>query len=233
MVEVDSTFYRPPSLKMVAAWEAKTPADFRFSLKAPQVITHERILVNCQEETEAFVAAVRLLGPKLLCVTLQFGYVNQDVMPSQSAFLERLDPFLAKWPKDVALAVEVRNKWWMNDTLGACLRRHGVVWVLPEQAWMPHPLEVVARLDAVTGPFAYVRLLGDRQAVDDLTPTLDHVVIDRTEEMRKTAQAITRLARRVPVVTFVNNHYAGYGIATARQLRALVDEAMVGDVPPW
>jgi hypothetical protein len=44
---------------------------------------------------------------------------------------------------------------------------------------LPSPLSVVQRPDAVTGPFAYVRLLGDREAVDALTPTLDHVVIDR------------------------------------------------------
>src|SRR6478672_10334025 len=60
-----------------------------------------------------------------------------------------------------------------------CLRRYKAVWALPDQAWMPSPLSVVQRLDAVTGPFAYVRLLGDREAVDALTKTLDHVVIDR------------------------------------------------------
>jgi hypothetical protein len=42
------------------------------------------------------------------------------------------------------------------------LRRHRAVWALPDQAWMPSPLSVVQRLDAVTGPFAHVRLLGDR-----------------------------------------------------------------------
>jgi hypothetical protein len=38
--------------------------------------------------------------------------------------------------------------------------------VLAEQAWMLAPVDVVHRLDAVTRPFAYVRLLGDRAAVD-------------------------------------------------------------------
>src|SRR5262249_4523100 len=38
------------------------------------------------------------------------------------------------------------------------------VWVLPDQVWMPTPLSVVERLDVVTGPFAYLRLLGDREA---------------------------------------------------------------------
>jgi hypothetical protein len=94
---------------------------------------------------------------------------------------------------------------------------------LPDQVWMPSPLSVVQRLDAVTGPFAYVRLLGDREAVDALTPTLDHIVIDRGGQVASDAQAIKLLSRRVPVVAFVNNHFAGYAPETVRQVVALTD----------
>jgi uncharacterized protein YecE (DUF72 family) len=134
------------------------------------------------------------------------------------AFLDRLDPFLAAWPPDVPLAVEVRNKAWKTAALGDCLRRHNAVWVLPDQAWMPGPLSVVERLDVVTGPFAYLRLLGDRAPVDALTPTLDHIVIDRGEQVAEDARAIRILSQRVPVVAFINNHFAGYAPETARQL---------------
>jgi hypothetical protein len=64
---------------------------------------------------------------------------------------------------------------------------------------MPSPLSVVERLDAVTGPFAYVRLWGDREAVDALTPTLDHVVIDRGGQVAADAQVIGLLRQWVPV----------------------------------
>jgi uncharacterized protein YecE (DUF72 family) len=84
------------------------------------------------------------------------------------------------------------------------------------------PLSVVERLDAVTGPFAYVRLLRDREAVDALTPTLDHIVIDRGgEQVADDARAIQVLRQRVPVVAFVNNHYAGYAPETVRQVAEL------------
>jgi hypothetical protein len=42
--------------------------------------------------------------------------------------------------------VEVRNKAWMTVALGDCLRRHGAVWVLPDQVWMPISVSVVERL---------------------------------------------------------------------------------------
>ena len=91
-------------------------------------------------------------------------------------------------------------------------------WVLPDQAWMPSPLAVARKVDAVTGPFAYVRLLGDRAAVDALTPKLDHIVIDQASQVQEDAEAIRLLGERVPVLAFVNNHYAGYAPETARQL---------------
>ncbi len=98
--------------------------------------------------------------------------------------------------------------------------------MLPDQVWMPSPLSVVERLDVVTGPFAYVRLLGDRQAVDALTSTLDHIVIDRASQVEEDARAVNILRQRVPVVAFVNNHFAGYAPETVRQLVALTgDEA--------
>jgi len=60
-----------------------------------------------------------------------------------------------------------------------------------------------------------------RAAVDALTPTLDHIVIDRSRQVADDAQAISILRQRVPVVAFVNNHYAGYAPETARQLVTL------------
>jgi uncharacterized protein YecE (DUF72 family) len=222
VVEVDSTFYRSPARRTVEGWRDRTPPGFGFSLKVPQTITHEKVLLDCGDDVSRFLGAARALGEKLLCCTLQFGYFNKGKFATLNAFLDRLEPFLAAWPPDVPLAVEVRNKTWMAAALGDCLRRHNAVWVLPDQVWMPSPLSVVERLDVVTGPFAYVRLLGDREAVDNLTPTLDHIVIDRGEQVADDAEAIRLLRRRVPVVAFVNNHFAGYAPETARQLVALV-----------
>jgi hypothetical protein len=68
---------------------------------------------------------------------------------------------------------------------------------------------------------AYVRLLGDREAVDVLTPTLDHIIIDRGAQVADDARAISVLRQRVPVVASVYNHYAGHAPETVRQLVAL------------
>ena len=68
-------------------------------------------------------------------------------------------------------------------------------------------------------------LPGDRGAADALTPTLDHIVIDRGAQVAEDARAIRVLRQRVPVVAFVNNHFPGYAPETARQLVALTAQA--------
>jgi uncharacterized protein YecE (DUF72 family) len=232
LVEVDSTFYRPPSPRMVEGWRTKTPAGFRFSLKVPQTITHEKVLLDCDGEVSAFLDAIRLLGDKLLCCTLQFGFFNRVLFSKAEAFLDRLDRFLSCWPRDVPVAVEVRNKDWVGAALADCLRAHRAIWVLADQAWMPPPLDVVQSLDVVTGSFAYIRLLGDRAEVDARTTTLDHIVIDRSEQVRGAAEAIRLLAGRVPVVVYVNNHFAGYAPETVRELREALGLLPPANNPP-
>jgi uncharacterized protein YecE (DUF72 family) len=92
---------------------------------------------------------------------------------------------------------------------------------------MPSPLYVAQKLDAVTGPFGYIRLLGDRKEVDRLTKKLDHIVVDRQDQIHADAEAIKLLAARVPVLAFVNNHFAGYAPETLRQMA----EALGNDRP--
>src|ERR1700675_1164481 len=64
-VEVDSTFYRTPAEATVQGWKNKTPDNFLFAAKVPQIITHEKILVDCDTEFKQFVDTMDILGPKL------------------------------------------------------------------------------------------------------------------------------------------------------------------------
>ena len=227
VVEVDSTFYRTPSRRMVEGWHARTPEHFRFSLKLPQTITHGKMLRDCDAERDEFIEVARLLGNKLHSVCLQFGYFNKTKFANLEAFLNVLDPFLANWPDDIPVAVEIRNKYWLGEKFLGCLRQHRAATVLVQQSWMPSPGEVLKKLDPLTGPFSYVRLLGDRQGIEKITTTWNKIVTDKDEELHRIASALVELARKVPVFTFVNNHYAGFGPATAATLREFLGDGAV------
>jgi uncharacterized protein YecE (DUF72 family) len=52
-VEVDSTFYACPSARTVANWNARTPESFIFSVKVPQIITHEKVPQSCGQRSSS------------------------------------------------------------------------------------------------------------------------------------------------------------------------------------
>src|ERR1700687_1905272 len=88
-VEVDSTFYRTPSKNTVEGAGRKTPEGFVFAAKVPQVITHEKVLVDCDAEFKQFVETMDLLGDKLGPLLLQFGYFNKKAFVRVNDFLAR------------------------------------------------------------------------------------------------------------------------------------------------
>jgi uncharacterized protein YecE (DUF72 family) len=106
-VEVDSTFCRTPSVSTVKGWNAKTPPGFIFAAKGPQVITHEKVLVDCDAELNEFIEVMDILGEKLGPLLLQFGYFNNTVFRGVNDFPRRLKPFLKKLPKDHKFAVGI------------------------------------------------------------------------------------------------------------------------------
>jgi uncharacterized protein YecE (DUF72 family) len=115
-VEVDSTFYRIPRTQSVLEWKEQTPKGFLFSLKFPQVITHIKMLENCQEETGVFLERAGLLKEKLGALLLQFPYTFS------SEHVQLLRDFLENLPKKHRYVVEVRNrKWcWLGWTARSC-----------------------------------------------------------------------------------------------------------------
>jgi uncharacterized protein YecE (DUF72 family) len=224
VVEVDSTYYRIPAGRMVQGWADRTPVGFRFALKMVKDVTHEKVLADADRGTEAFLNAVAPLGDKLACVLLQFGYFNRKAFSSARPFFDRLDAFLGEYADRAPLAVEIRNKNWLTADYFDLLGHHGVAAALVEHSWLPPINHVVEQHDVVTGPFSYVRLIGDRKGIEEITRTWDKTVVDRTDDLKRVAGALRRIAERAPVYTFANNHYAGHGPDTCRQLRAEIDD---------
>lgn len=218
IVEVDSTYYRPPNRRMVQGWADRTPDAFTFALKTSSTITHEKVLADCEGDMEQVIEALEPLRPKLKCLLLQFGYFNRQAFRSAAPFFERLDAFFDKFAARVPLACEIRNKSWLGSPYFDLLRAHNVSATLAEHAWLPPLQRIVAEHDVVTGPLAYVRLLGDRKRIEEITKKWDQTVIERGEDLRRIAQSVREIARRAEVLVFINNHYAGHAPTTCRAL---------------
>lgn len=223
IVEVDSTFYRPPTVATVERWAGQTPPNFAFTLKMPRSITHDRVLEDCAGEMERLTLALEPLRTRLRAVLLQFGYFNRTAFRRPAEFFERLDTFLGAYASHVPLACEIRNRQWLTADYFGLLRAHRVPAALVEHVWLPPIDELCARHDVLTGPYAYVRLIGDRHGIEQTTTEWDKTVVDRSTDLRRVANSLHALARHAEVFVFVNNHYAGHAPATCRHLRTAVD----------
>ncbi|MBL8862804.1 MAG: DUF72 domain-containing protein [Planctomycetes bacterium] len=229
-VEADTTYYRVPSATLVRGWRAKTPPGFTLSAKFPRSIVHAgegphpdgaKVLVpeHVGPECERYLDVMRELGDRAGPLVLQFPYFNRTAFAGPAPFLSRLEAFLRALPRDFRYAVEVRNKAWIGPELLALLAAHGVALVLVDIRYMPHPADLARELDLVSADFVYARLIGDRQATESLTQRFDALVLDQGPRLDRWAELLGGLLPRVrETFAYANNHYAGHGPATARDL---------------
>ncbi len=207
-VEIDSTFYGTPTQERVRSWAERVPQGFRFSCKLDRDVTHKRRLVDASEAIASFYAAMRAFGPKLGCVLAQFdaGF-GRDQEP---CLREALDAF----PRDVRTAFEFRDPAWYDTDVQALLESRGLALAFSDAPFVPREL-FAALLSWTEAPFAYVRLLGARDAVD----RFDRARLERGDDIAWWAHIVRSLPATVETVYgYANNHYQGHSPATVRAL---------------
>jgi uncharacterized protein YecE (DUF72 family) len=117
-VEINNTFYRPPTAQLLETWAAQVPVNFRFVLKAPQEITHTKRLVGAGEMLASLFEVADTLKDRL-------GPVLFQLPPNFRKDLPRLRDFLTTLPPG-RVAFEFRHASWFADDVFALLRERGV-----------------------------------------------------------------------------------------------------------
>ena len=117
VVEINATFYRLPSEKVLLGWADQVPDGFTFVLKASRRITHERRLAGADEAVRSFLAAATVLGPKL-------GPTLFQLPPNFRKDMDRLRGFLPLIPRTWRAAFEFRHESWFDEEVFAALRDH-------------------------------------------------------------------------------------------------------------
>ena len=232
-VEVDSTFYRMPTVKTVEGWMRRSPPGFLFSPKVPQEITHEKLLLDCDDAVARLVEALQAFGDRLGVVVVQLRYFRKAEEFTAEKLAARLEPFLARFPPSMRVALEVRNKALHAAPVLDALRRggRGLVWI--DHPWMDGPERIGARPELATAPFHYVRLLGDREAIERRTTSWNEVVVDQSARLAQWSELLTQaLEAGRDVWCYANNHYAGHGPATIRDLAARIAQRLGIELPP-
>jgi uncharacterized protein YecE (DUF72 family) len=143
-VEINYTFYRMPTEKLLAGWAAGTPEKFSFTLKAPRRITHDAKLQRCEELVEAFCTTARTLGPKLATLLFQLP-------PNFKKDVAVLRAFLALLPEGTRAAFEFRHASWFDPDVFEALRARRLALCVADSEKLHAPVEVTAE-------YAYFRL---------------------------------------------------------------------------
>lgn len=124
-VEINGTFRRIPKASVFEAWMKEVPSKFKFALKAPQQITHNRKLKDCEEPMGVFLEAGRTLGKQL-------GPILFQLPPYFKADIQRLKEFLKLIPKDIQAAFEFRHESWLIQEVFDLLRKRNAALCLAE-----------------------------------------------------------------------------------------------------
>ncbi len=158
-VEVNYTFRQLVKDSTILNWIADTPENFRFTIKAHQVLTHIKRLKSADEFLQRFIGTLEgleragRLGPLLF-----------QLPPNFKADQIVLAEFLQYLPRSVRTAFEFRNESWFSDATWQTLRDKNVALCVAESEERDTP-------DVVTADFAYYRYrkpaysLEERQAM--------------------------------------------------------------------
>ena len=154
-VELNNTFYRMPQPSMIESWKAQVPKNFRFSVKAPQSITHFRRLGNASAQTQLMLQTVAALEDRL-------GAVIFRLPENMKKDLKRLETFLKELPADTRAVFDFRHPTWFDDEVVALLRSQNRVFCVSDIEDLPESYTFK------TADWGYVRLRRERYTKAEL-----------------------------------------------------------------
>jgi uncharacterized protein YecE (DUF72 family) len=125
-VEVNNSFYRVPSERVLLQWAEQAPPAFRFVLKASRRITHINRLSAADESLEYFLRISNVLGERR-------GPTLFQMPPSLKLDLPRLHDFLGRLPRQWRAAMEFRHASWFTDEVYEALRSRDVALVAVDE----------------------------------------------------------------------------------------------------
>ena len=183
-VEVNMTFYRFPSVKILSSWYERTPGAFLFAVKMNRSITHRRKLRRLSSLLVNFVDVCYSLRDKLGPLLVQFP-------PILSKDTERLEMFLSLL-SDTRVAFEFRNKSWFDGDVFRLLKSYNAALVMIGSQFEKNY--------TIYTDFAYIRWHGRGGRLDNYT----------SDEIDYWADRIRTISKNADVYGFWNNDSCAY-----------------------
>lgn len=254
-VGLDRTHYAPMSREQFSEHAAQVPDDFRFLVKAHEVLTlhrfptHPRYGVRKGQENDRFLSVeyaiehcidpmVEGLGDKAGPLLFQIAPQNLKEIGGAAAFRDRLHAFLSKLPKGPLYAVEIRNKELLTSEYVASLTDAGVVHCLNSLKRMPPLDDQARRTNAERGKALVVRWMvhksQDYESALDRYEPFDKLVDEDPETRDSIAKLVLEgAAAHQPVYTIINNKAEGSSPLSVLRLAETIARKLAGSDTPY
>jgi len=222
IVEVNSTFYRPPSLHITLSWVRRVEGfpEFLFSIKLHQVFTHQRNNFSIKDADE-FKFGIEPLKAKgrLGAILIQFPWSFANTT-SHNDHLVRLFELFTEYP----LALEVRHGSWNQPAFFKLLQEHGVCFCNIDQPLFKNSIEPSAI--STNRQFSYVRLHGRNYKNwfrENAGRDERYDYLYSKKELEEWVDRIKELGKKSDkVFVITNNHYRGQAAANALQIKNML-----------
>ena len=162
-VEVNFTFRQLVKETTIEKWLNETPQEFRFGIKAHQVITHIKRLTATEDFVKRFLGTIEALAR-----AERLGPVLFQLPPNLRADTELLETFLATIPRGLRAAFEFRHTSWFGDDIFHMLREHNIALCVAETEERTTP-------DVVTADFCYYRFRKPTYTPDERRGMVDRI----------------------------------------------------------
>ena len=215
-VEVDSTYYHIPSRSTVRGWKERTPEDFKFSLKFPKMITHERKLEDVIKPLSALFYSLEPLTDKILTLLIQL-----PPFLSEKRGFTSLQDMVQHLDKRFRYSLEVRHPSWFNDDVYKFLREHdmSLVWSVRDKLQSPF---------VITSDQIYIRFIGDRSISEkDFGKTVKDRKNEMVEYAKKVRETQNENSNISDILIAFNNHFAGFGPQSVNDFLKLMNMSEV------
>ena len=223
-VEVNTSFYGLPTPSTLVQWVESVPSGFTFSLKAPRLITHERRLVDCKQESLAFLDVLRSLGDAAAPGLLQFP--PSFSRAREGRILAHYLEWLAGALDGLPLSVEVRSSDLMTPAFARFLSERGMTLVVVERTGTD---DFFAAWEESAAPYLFLRLIGN-----DGEPLPNDRELQRPQEESLDLWALRMiglLEKGIPVYCYTHNTLEGHSPASMRRLRERIHARY--PLPDW
>ena len=169
-VEINNTFYRMPTERVLASWAEQVPDAFVFAFKAPQVITHFKRLRNVESETEYLLRTLAVLAGRLGPLLFQFPKTFQADPLALRAFLALIPA------GSMSFAFEFRSETWLDEGILTLLREKGCSLCIEDSDEVPAN-EIIS-----TATWGYLRLRRSDYTDAELSTWMERILSQKWEK---------------------------------------------------